>query len=479
MRITVVYADNQFSRPIRYVFDLMLSILGVEYEILPYPVLRHSVTKHNLLISYGREKADLSAGSQIHIYQSKLFSRLYKTSSSMPRLPLKSWSGLPVIYEGDGNIGSPVVRTGNMIETNVDIIASSLFMLSRYEEILLDERDRYDRFPATASIAYKEGFLTRPIVNEYIDLLWEWIDSFDLACNRKELWNGRDFAACLTHDIDTVKRWHVRSICSEALNFGFITFKKRKPLIAMRRMVKNCISVLSPGDPYWNFDRTMALEEHYGFSSSFYFFGGGNHRSDAPYSIHDSQISRLLSKIQDRGHEIGLHGSFDSYNNLEMLRNEKENLEIVAGEIFSIRQHYLRFDAQKTFAIHEKLGIKCDVTLGFAAHEGFRAGICLPFHPYNLEEDRPFDVLEIPLTIMDGTLSDAKYRGLHAEEAWQSVKSLLETVKRHRGCIVLLWHNTHLDTFECADFAEVYERTLYWIACNNGLGLSAKQICRD
>jgi peptidoglycan/xylan/chitin deacetylase (PgdA/CDA1 family) len=328
-------------------------------------------------------------------------------------------------------------------------------------------------------VSYKEGFLTRPVVNEYMDLLWEWIDSFNLGFKRKKFWNGKDFAACLTHDIDAAEKWSKSGLYGEARHWGAIALKERKPLSTINRMAKAMAFMLNSDDPYWNFDRIMNMEKQYGFSSSFYFFGGGRHKLDARYSVEDGKISTLLSEIQSRGHEVGLHGSFDSYSKLEMLRSEKENLEKVAGEIFSIRQHYLRFDTQKTFDIYEKLGIKCDVTLGFAAHEGFRAGICLPFYPYNLEEDRPFDVLEIPLTIMDGTLSDAKYRGLNAEEAWQSVKSLLETVKRQRGCIVLLWHNTHLDRFESADFAEVYERTLYWIACNNGLGLSAKQICRD
>jgi len=262
----------------------------------------------------------------------------------------------------------------------------------------------------------------------------------------------------------------------EARYLGGIALKKRQPLTALHRMAKASASILSFKDPYWNFEKIANLEKEYGFSSSFYFFGGGKHPSDARYSIHDDKISRLLLEIQDRGHEVGLHGSFDSYNNLEMLQNEKQNLEKLVGKIFSTRQHCLRFDIQKTLAIQEQLGIKCDVTLGFAEHEGFRPGFCFPFHPYNIEEDSPFDVLELPLTIMDGTLSDTKYRGLTAEKAWQNVESLLATVKSYGGCIVLLWHNSRLDDFEHADYAGVYERSLEWIAENNGIGMSARSV---
>ena len=45
-------------------------------------------------------------------------------------------------------------------------------MLSRYEEAVLLDRDDHDRFPATASIAYKTGFLDRPIIDEYVEILW-------------------------------------------------------------------------------------------------------------------------------------------------------------------------------------------------------------------------------------------------------------------------------------------------------------------
>lgn len=196
---------------------------------------------------------------------------------------------------------------------------------------------------------------------------------------------------------------------------------------------------------------------------------GGAHRLDGKYSIHTDQMRGLFAEILERDHEIGLHGSFDSYNNLEMLAAEKEVLEAVVGAIRGIRQHYLRFDLQSTWVIHEKLNFAYDTTLGFAEYEGFRAGFCLPFRPYHIEEDRPFDLLEIPLTIMDGTFSNTRYRGLNPEAAWQSVESLFSTVKRCGGCIALLWHNSHLDEFGHADYIDIYTRALKWIVENNGM----------
>ena len=96
--IIVAYQNKRFSKPIAYTFDLILSILGIEYEIYPYSEIAVQIDSQ-LLISYGHKKIQSNAKYKIHIYESKLFSETYRTAPSMPKLPLKRWNGLPVIYE--------------------------------------------------------------------------------------------------------------------------------------------------------------------------------------------------------------------------------------------------------------------------------------------------------------------------------------------------------------------------------------------
>jgi hypothetical protein len=45
-------------------------------------------------------------------------------------------------------------------------------MLARYKEVARSDRDEHDRFPAAASLTHQEGFFERPIVNEYLEILW-------------------------------------------------------------------------------------------------------------------------------------------------------------------------------------------------------------------------------------------------------------------------------------------------------------------
>lgn len=458
MTIIVAYADNQFSKTIAYTFNLIFSILGVEYEILPYSELvSGKIGNRNLLVSYGHEKVEQNADYQIHIYQSKLFDRDYKTLSSMPPLPLKRWNELPIIYEGNGQIEDIVVRSGNMIQTNIDIIASSFFMLSRYEEIIVDARDEHDRFPATESVAYKENFLTRPIVNEYIDLFWKWIDSFNLGLKRKTLWGNKDFAVFLTHDIDNLKkyRWWRPPLYS----FGR-SIKHKQPGKTLHYAWDWIASSLGiKQDPYWTFDRIVELEHKCDFRSAFYFMAGGNTKFERNrYSIDAPEVIALIKKLESMGHEIGLHGSYNSFSDYEMLISEKAKLDqIVSNKRYGSRQHYLRWKTPDTWRVLEKAGMLYDTTLGYADHEGFRCGICLPYKPYDVLADRRIEIWELPLAVMDTTLH-VKYQD--PDEAYRSIELLIENVRKHHGLLVMLWHNTCLYELDYPVLKASYERIM-------------------
>src|SRR6267154_1294988 len=49
----------------------------------------------------------------------------------------------------------------------IDLLASMLLPLSRFEELQSNERDLHGRFLAAQSLALKHNFLQRPIVDEY------------------------------------------------------------------------------------------------------------------------------------------------------------------------------------------------------------------------------------------------------------------------------------------------------------------------
>lgn len=472
-KLLIVYDNRNFSSPIEYTFNFLFSTYSVDYYLISLRQLEGENVnlRKTLVISYGRKKIEIGANPQIHIYTSDLFGKNYLKPNSMPKVPLKRYDELPVIYYGCGDFDGLVRKSENLIETNIDIIASSLFMLSRYEEIVLDKKDKFDRFPATESLAYKEGFLNRPIVNEYIELLWKWIDSLNLGFKRKKLWGDKDFAVCLTHDIDNVKKYKVYP---PLLTIGGLALRQ-KDLKRVFATIVDYFKAKLGKDPYDNFSYIMKLESKYGFRSSFYFMSGGNPKNDASYSINDPYIVSLIRILQKEDFEIGLHSSFNSYNNFQMLNLEKRRLEEAAKTaILGGRQHYLRWKTPDTWRILERVELKYDTTLSFADHEGFRCGICFPYKPFDILENRVLDIWELPLIMMDGSLFD--YQNLTPEEGFERIKDMVNIVKEYQGVIVLLWHNSSLNDLKLPGWIEVYERTMKYLGKQNVFNDLAKDI---
>ena len=54
-----------------------------------------------------------------------------------------------------------------------DPFAATFYMLSRYEEYLPYKKDRFSRFPASESLAFKNNFLKKPVVDKWILLIKE------------------------------------------------------------------------------------------------------------------------------------------------------------------------------------------------------------------------------------------------------------------------------------------------------------------
>jgi len=112
--------------------------------------------------------------------------------------PVVTDNKIPVIF------GKPfnqdwIIDDGENIYLGIDVFGSSFFMLTRYEEVFsIKNLDSFDRFPAKESIAYKASFLYRPIVNEYIEIMWSLFLRLWPHIQRKK----KKFQVFLTHDVD-------------------------------------------------------------------------------------------------------------------------------------------------------------------------------------------------------------------------------------------------------------------------------------
>lgn len=384
------------------------------------------------------------------------------TLASLPREPLSIWNvsqdlpearvtntNMPIIYGKLLENGRWFKQTEKDITLGLDILGSIFFMLTRYEEIVSSSRDEHDRFPAKASLLCREKILERPIVNEYLEILW--------AC-MKLLWSGlerkkRNYRLFLSHDIDHPfvvynQDWKqiFRNIIGDFIN--------RKDLrLSLQRIeckVKNDFKL----DPANTFDFIMDLSEKYGIRSEFYFMTDhtAGPLDGGKYSIDEPEIKYLMQRIYERGHKIGFHASYNSYNDPQQTKEEFKKLVQVTEKLsikqdsWGGRQHYLRFENPTTWQNWEDARLSYDSTVGFADHIGFRAGTCYEFPVFNLKTKKVLNLIEYPLIVMDVTLWSSNYMGLKLSEITERVINLSKICRYYEGIFTLLWHNSSLLT---------------------------------
>lgn len=258
--------------------------------------------------------------------------------------------------------------------------------------------------------------------------------------------NGKKFAVCLTHDVDRVKKTYQY----------FTHFLKTRDLYHLKSFF------VREEEPYWNFERIIELEKKHGVRSTFFFLNETKQLdllhpqkwalSLDRYSFRDEKIAEIIQKLHANGWEIGLHGSYESYKDKDLLKKEKKELEDVLGvDIAGIRQHYLNLKIPETWKIQYEVGFKYDSTFGYRDRIGFKEGKYLPFHPLN----NSFFV--IPLTIMDGALF-SNYK--NEDEIWRICIELINTVEKHKGLLTVLWHQRVFNEKEFPGMISIYEKII-------------------
>jgi len=334
-----------------------------------------------------------------------------------------------------------------MVTINFDILGSIFYILTRAEEIANPTRDEHGRFSAVASHAYQNGYLDRPVVDEYIEILW-WC--------MKRLWPGlerkpRQFRMVLTHDVDSPFAEAFSPPARVLRSFGGDILKRKDPARAFRRLGNWAATKRGDfkRDTNYTFDRIMDISEKHGLQSAFYFKTAcTTPEFDSDYPIDHPYLRRMLREIHERGHEIGFHPSYETYRDAVRTRWEFESLlqvcesEGIHQGAWGGRQHFLRWEAPITWRNWAEAGLDYDSTLSYADCAGFRCGTCHEFPVFDLEQGKVLPLIERPLIVMEGSLFGKNYMCLTHEEALASAKRLKYQCRKYGGAFTLLWHNS-------------------------------------
>lgn len=270
---------------------------------------------------------------------------------------------------------------------------------------------------------------------------------------------GEKFTILFSHDID-----RIYPTIKYKIYFSLIKILKGK--------IKEGLNILTGKEnPQWTFKKIRSLEEKYGVKSTWFIMTAKKDISEKwnpfgfrNYKRGDKKLVNELEALIKKGHEIGLHPGYYSFNNYKSMKDEKRALEkMIKTKITGVRNHYLMFDAEKTWKIQQKAGFLYDSTIGSSKLVGPLNGKYSSF--WTSKYDDKTNILELPLHVMDTTIFFHQKKDL--KTAMREIKRIIEEVKKSRGIIVINFHNTTFDENLYPGVTEFYEYILKLAKANN------------
>lgn len=423
--------SNQNSPRLQYTVEVCFNILlGMDCEVTTNEANFKSI-QDVPKINY----SDQAIPNSIWI---KPHSLLFETDIQTQKIAVTHLDGIPYFF-----------KTSDQTDISYDLLASTFYMISRYEEYLPYTPDAHGRFSGKESLAFKANFLHLPVVHFWMQQLK------NLILNRfpSAIFPTQTYSQINTIDIDVAFAFKGKPFLRQfgGMFKSLLQFNKWD----LTQRFKYYFGGNDVFDTYNYLEQTLSVSK----TANVFFFELGKYGTfdkNLPLNQTMKDLIIRLSKIGD----IGIHPSYHSNSETQELTREIQALEKVIGhKVTQSRQHYLKLAFPKTYENLISNGITTDYSMGFADHIGFRAGISVAYPFFNLEtnEQRPLQIL--PFQLMEGTLKD--YQNLTLEEAVQMGLEMRQVVAEVKGTFVSIFHNSSLsDSGEWKGWRQLFESLL-------------------
>jgi hypothetical protein len=431
------YSDHKSPR-----LDYMLDVISK--EIFNEPFIQTS--DQSAYLSYSGAKLNYSperfSEYEFYIRPHQL---LFETDIREQQINRIDFSGRPAFFQTAGDFP-------------FDIFAAAFFLISRYEEYLLFQPDKYGRFPHQASLAFRENFLDFPLINY-------WLEDFKIALRQKFpelILRLKDFKFIPSYDIDIAYSYKYKGLkrnlggfCRSLVKGDWTYLLDRWDVIFNKKK-----------DPFDSYEWLDSLHL-YCRTRAYYFFLMAKKQShiDKNISPDKPEIQSLIA-YHAIGYTVGIHPSWQSGDEEAVLMEEVDELaKITESPVKYSRQHYIRMTMPLTYRRLVDVGIDKDFSMGYGAANGFRASIASSFYWYDLKAEKKTGLMLFPFCFMDAT-SFYENR-LSPKAAFSELMDYYRKIRQINGLMVTIWHNHFFGTDPMfAGWKEVYEVFLkdqiYW-----------------
>lgn len=307
-------------------------------------------------------------------------------------------------------------------------------------------RDKHDRPVSAANRLVQAGAERWPVFSLLARSLRD--ATFDAAglaaearpCYVVDPWpEGKRWAAALSHDLDVASVWPAFTGLRVAELAG-----KGDLARAMRVLGSAAGQIFS--DPVRVGVEAVLDAEAQALARSTWFIICGSptlasfRKGDVTYLPESPRVRDIVGRLLAEGHEIGLHGSFETVLDGSRFKHQRVRLEALSGRpVRGVRQHFLRRVVGETERAMHDAGFAYDSTAGFADRNGFRNGLADVAPVWDEHTASPLALQEAPFCWMDRAQS--KYQGIEAPGKW--IDDALELASRCeavQGLWCGIWH---------------------------------------
>ncbi|MDR0972143.1 MAG: polysaccharide deacetylase family protein [Bacteroidales bacterium] len=426
----LVYIDKMTNR-VGYTLNLIFKdVLGLNYSI--------TTNKENFIKSEG---AKLSYTK--HQLKDEFFicstDLLFETIIENKDINISFYNKVPIFFRTFSRKAS----------IPFDIFAATFYMVSRYEEYLPFVQDKYGRFSHQESLAFKNCFLSKPVVNIWADILkkelLEKFPSLEFPPYYFRYYN--------TIDIDSAYSFKCKGLSRKLWGMSKDLFSGRFNECLYRFQV--CFN--KKKDPFDTFDYQVSLINKYKIKTIFFVLFGHYGKYDKNISSYNKKFQRLIKNLCDYG-KMGIHPSYSSFEDEQELSSQIKHLtEVIHKPITRSRYHYLKFRLPISYRRLLNNMITDEYSMGYSNTVGFRSGICSGYNFYDLAIDGETKLRLHPFNIMDVALKNGL--GLNPEEALERIKQIIDEIVKVNGDFISVWHNESLSNqYEWEGWKEVYEK---------------------
>ena len=271
---------------IRFIFE---DILGVRVRITSS--YSEAKSHHGVLISY----CQLRVKEGIHIVPHNL---MIEDSIIRQKIEFFSWEELPAFF-----------KTSKDADISFDLFAASFYLISRYEEYLLFEPDKHNRFTSDQSVAAMGGFLEDPIIDQWayklVSKIQEKFPSFVI--------NPKKFDFIPTIDVDNAYAYQnkgpKRAVLGTLKSFITLRFSDFFNRLLFYFNLRK--------DPYDIYDSAFSTLKDWPNTIWFVLVGKYN-RYDKNIPIQHYEMQLLLHRIGDK-FRVGVHPSYQSGTSFDQI----------------------------------------------------------------------------------------------------------------------------------------------------------------